>query len=259
MKISAQPGTSQILLEGVGGRQDILFWAPEAIITETGASSIYPNPPAWTSQYGRWIQRVTESHLFGPGNAPEVEPGVLECVGIRFPKDQPVRWTALLEPGDDQVRLSISLSNRGYHPLHQTGAAVCVRLLNAPWWSDESTWTLSGGRIASIAQLGRDAGLSNEFQAYLLKGKTVEHAFYRQFWGINRHAADRAVWVSRNDAEGYSVVVESPRAWFIHSNRGNPCTDIMAAFGDIEPGGEIQAEVTLRVTDAPVETLLTRG
>jgi hypothetical protein len=73
--------------------------------------------------------------------------------------------------------------------------------------------------------------------------------FYHQFWGFNANRLDAPVMVAENPAANLCVQIAAERAWFLHSNRGNPCTDIMLAFGTIQPGQS--AEATGRVSIRP--------
>jgi len=48
--------------------------------------------------------------------------------------------------------------------------------------------------------------------------------------------------ISENENNGICVGIQADRAYFLHSNRGNPCTDIMLSFGDTEPGALSHSE-----------------
>ena len=54
--------------------------------------------------------------------------------------------------------------------------------------------------------------------------------------------------VSHNRLAGLCAGVEAERAYFVHSNGANPCTDMMLAFGDLAPGqtAEAQGQVWVR-------------
>ena len=53
--------------------------------------------------------------------------------------------------------------------------------------------------------------------------------------------------VASHLAAGCCVEIGGPRAYFLHSNRGNPCEDIMLAFGDLPPGGTTESTGHVRV------------
>ncbi len=238
--IRPHKNTCEVILAGPVGVGEMRLWVPEGIATNTGFSSIYPVGQAWVRQGSVWTHEVTEAGLFGPGNFARVAPDTLECAGIRTPVDSPVRWTTTLRPTSDGVAFTIRLTHCGTQPLHKAGAAICLKFLKAPWWSDAGTLVCCDGREQSLADLGREAGLPNGFEAYLLAGESYDNVFYQQFWGFNRHRLDRPMMVSRNTAAGCCIVIEAPHAYFLHSNPRNPCTDVMLAFGDMQPGATVE-------------------
>ncbi len=249
IEVKPEPNSCRLHLTNVPHIGGILLWLPEGVMSNTGSSSIYPTGPAWKQDGNRWSHSVTEKDLFGPGNAPHVDETTIECCGIRFPEDSPVCWESVLEVDEASAEFSIHLTNTGNKTIHKASAAVCVRFLKADWWSDDTTFVLSEGRVRPLAELGRDAGQPNGFQAYLVKGQTYDHVFYHEFWGINRHTVDRPAFVSENRQAGVSIQVSAERAYFIHSNKGNPCTDLMLAFGDLEPGKSAVAKGRIRVRE----------
>lgn len=245
--IRPHKNTCEVILAGPATTDEMRLWVPEGISTDTGFSSIYPVGSPWDLSDGRWRHRVTEDGLFGPGNFARVAPDTVECAGIRVPVDQPVKWTTSLRPTADGLTFTIRLTNCGTQPLHKAGAAICLKFLKAPWWSDTNTFVRSDGRMRSLADLGRDAGLPNGFEAYLMEGESYDNVFYQQFWGFNRHRLDRPIMVSHNTATDRCVVISSPHAYFLHSNPQNPCTDIMLAFGDIAPRMTVERSGRVRI------------
>ncbi len=242
MIITPVENTSQLhIATGIAALGDLLLWVPEAIMSDTGASSAYPAGSAWATDGSFWVQTVWREQLFGPGNCPQVEPGVLECAGIRFPMDSMVEWETSVRAEGDTISFAIKLTNVGDQTLRKAGAAVCLRFVQPDWWSDERTFVLSGPGVRSLAELGREAGRDNGFQAYLLRGQAYSHAFYREFWGFNRHRLDKSVMVSHHPGAGLCVGIETDSAYFLHSNRNNPCTDIMLGLGNVEPGQVAEA------------------
>ena len=216
------------------------LWVPEAISTNTGLSAAYP--------VGTWVevgeglrQKVGSTDTFGPGNCPRIDENTLECCDLRFPVDQPVEWETTLVLERDRVVFTIRLANLGDAPLLKAAAPICLKFLDAGWWSDEAALARSNGRAASLSSLGRDGGQPNGFQAYLLCDQTYDHVFYREFWGFNQHRLDAPLLVSEHSEAGLWVGIQAEQAYFMHSNRGNPCTDLMLAFGDLEPGGSAEA------------------
>jgi hypothetical protein len=233
--------TCELVIAGVPEVGDMRLWAPEAIMSETGACAVYPVGSAWREDGQAVIHEVGPEGGFGPGNFERIDAHTGECVGIRMPIHSPVKWATRVEPTSDGVEFSFQVTNVGSRPIHKAAAAVCLKFFNGDWWADEHVFVRSGGQVRSLAELGRDAGPPNGFEAYLLEGESFDHVFYRQFWGFNGHRLDRPVMVSEHAANGVCVGIESKQAYFLHSNLHNPCTDIMLAFGDIEPGQTAEA------------------
>ena len=232
--------TQFVVATGVAGIGDLRLWVPEAIMSERGNCAVYP-VGSWSGTSVMWRQTIESHQSIGPGNCPKVDDQTFECCGIRIPADQPVRWETRVVAGDAEVRFTIRLTNLGDAPIRKGGAAICLKFLDGNWWSDRTTWAIRNGQRVALAALGTDAGRANPFQAYLLADQTYDHVFYHAFWGINRHRVDLAVLVSENPMAGVCAGIEAPRAYFVHSNRGNPCTDVMVGFGDIGPGQVAEA------------------
>ncbi|MEN6663820.1 MAG: hypothetical protein ABFD85_07455 [Phycisphaerae bacterium] len=236
-------------IEEVGPLQ---LWAPEGIATDTGFSSIYPFGQ-WRGDERRLVQEIEPPQCFAPQtNIPKIDPQTMEYDGIRFPVDQSVRWRTVVEADNDSVRYAITLTNLGQQPMVKPGAAICTKFLDGSWWSLEDTFVFSGGRRVSLAQLGRGGGRANEYQAFLMKGQTYNHEFYKQFWGFNAAQLDQPTMIAHNQAAGVCIAVSTPAAWFIHNNKGNPCMDMMIAFGKLTdpplaPGQSATAEGSVAV------------
>ena len=222
---------------GVGS---LLLWIPEAINSDKGNSAVYPRG-TWTMNEGVFEQRVRHQDTVGPGNCPKIDDQTFECGGIHIPADNPVEWTTVLDTSGSTIRFSIELRNLGKTPIYKAGAAVCLKFEDADWWSDETTFVSSGGKLVSLSKLGRDAGQPNGFQAYLIAGQEYNHVFWREYWGFNRHRLDKPFMISQNTDREVCVGIDSERAHFLHSNPGNPCTDIMLNFGDVSPRGVSRA------------------
>jgi len=235
---------------------DMRLWIPEAIMSNTGGCAVYPVGSEWTRDGNKLIQHVGRAGNFSGGNLHQIDNKTLECAGVRFPKDNPVAWRTTLVAGGDSVEFAIRLTNLGSRTLEKAGAAVCLKFFNAPWWSDEHTFVRSAGELRSLAQLGREAGPPNGFEAYLLDGRTFDNVFYRDFWGFNRNRLDVPIMVSECSRAGQTVVIRSDRAYFLHSNAGNPCTDIMLAFGDVAPGMTADAAGRVEITTRSASDIL---
>ena len=222
------------------------LWVPEAISSNTGASAAYP-VGSWLESGEGLQQRVDPDDCFGPGNCERIDANTLECCDIRFPVDQPVEWETTLRLQGEECAFTIRLTNLGDSTLWKAAAPICLRFLDPHWWSDEAALARANGRIVSLAELGRNAGQPNTFQAYLVLGQTYDHVFYREFWGFNECRLDAPMLVSEHAEAGVWVAIEAEQAYFMHSNRGNPCTDLMLAFGDVGPGHSAEAGGAVRV------------
>lgn len=233
--------TCEVLVTAPEPIGEMRLWVPEAIMSNTGACACYPRGSIWGRRGQTWHQRVEPAGNFGPGNVHRVDADTLECVGIRFPQDSPVAWETMLRPVADGVVFTIRLNNVGPNTIEKAGAAICVKFLQGRWWSDSRVFVLCGGQVRPLNRLGPYAGPDNGFEAWLLEGRSFDNVFYRQFWGFNEHRLDAPVMVSEHTDTGLCVGVEADSAYFLHSNRGNPCTDVMLAFGDLAPQATSQA------------------
>jgi hypothetical protein len=257
MALELQPVEASTYVEistGSAALGRLKLWVPEGIETNAGCSAVYP-VGHWKAMPSGLVQQVPVEDSVGPGNCPRISPDEFECCGIRFPADSPVEWRTEVSAQGDGVRFTLWVTNRGAAVMRKAGAAICLKFEDGAWWSDETTYAVSDGMLVSLAALGRGAGRPNGFQAYLLRGQTFDHVFYREYWGFNERRVDRALLVSEHAGAGLCVGIEAPAAYFVHSNPGNPCTDLMLALGDIAPGQSAQAWGTVWVRPAPVQGL----
>ncbi len=192
-------------LDSIGALQ---LWVPEAICTNTGISAVCP-VGRWSGGKTSLTQSISGEATIGPGNAPKVDENHFEIAGIRVRADSAVEWTTAVECSDESVNFSIQLTNFGPTPMVKAGAAICLKFLDAPWWSDDTVFAHCGDNNKSLQELGRDAGRDNGFQAYLVGGHTYDHVFYREFWGINP-SQRRQIGDSQPPSDG----------WFQCDNRG---------------------------------------
>jgi hypothetical protein len=237
----------QVIIGGPEPIGEIKLWVPEAIISNEGFSAVYPTGHSWQMRRDRLNHEVPATGTLGAGNCPLVDENHFECAGIRVPRDSMVRWTTEVEAKSDGVEFEIELTNVGHRMIQKAGAAICIKFMDGSWWSAERTYVLSNGEVRSLAELGWDAGQPNSFQAWLLDGESFDNVFYQRFWGFNRHRLDKAVMVSRHPEADLCVVVEAAAAYFLHCNKGNPCTDLMLAFGDVKPGKTAEASGQIRI------------
>jgi len=250
------------------------LWLPEAIITDRGLAGAYPHGMPWQRDGNELVQEGSIEQAFGPGNINEIEPGVLECCGIRMRKENPLPWRASYRFGDNRVDFSLSVYNPHNEVLPKVGAAVCFKFMDDGWWNDSTCFLLTTSGFArnsadktkteagetnnsmrSIAQLGRTGGLPNTFQAWLLAGENYDNPFTREFWGYGTARVAAPVWVSRCKKAGCSVVLKCEAAYYIHSNAGNPCTDLALKFGDLSAGASATCSGYIEFTPKSVNEI----
>jgi hypothetical protein len=231
------------------------LWLPEAVSTDRGLAGVYPRGMTWQKDGDELVQAANVEQVFGPGNVNEIEPGVLECCGIRMRKEKPLPWRASYRFGDDKVDFSLSVHNPHNETLPKVAAEVCFNFMRANWWSDSICFTLTTDGIRNIAQLGRNGGQPNTFQAWLLDGETYDNPFTSEFWGYGTAHVTAPVWVSRCEEAGCSVVVRCEKAYYIHSNAGNPCTDLALKFGDLAAGKSATCSGYIELTTKSIKTI----
>lgn len=231
------------------------LWLPEAVSTDHGLASAYPHGMDWQRDGDSLSQEATIEQAFGPGNIYEVEPGVLECCGIRMRKEKALPWRASYHFDDYRVDFSLSIFNPHQETLPKVAAEVCFKFMDGNWWRDDICYLLTTDGVRTIAQLGRAGGQPNTFQAWLLKGETYDNPFTREFWGFGDARVAAPLWVSRCEEAGCSVVVGCEAAYFIHSNAGNPCTDLALKFGDLAAGGFAKCAGYVELTEKSVNQI----
>lgn len=222
----------------------VRLWVPEGIMSEQGAASIYPKAEGWVWDGSAWCQRVGPQGLFGGGNAGVVDERTVQCAGVEMTRESEVICDTRVQPLPDGVEFFLVLTNAGARPIRKAGAAICAKLADAAWWRDDRVFVPSGGQWRTLADLGRSAGRDDVFEAYLLAGASFDNVFYHQFWGVSPHRLDAPLMIVERASESSDgtgdclcgMGIGGEQAYFLHSNRENPCADIMLAFGDLEPG-----------------------
>ena len=226
------------------------LWVPEAIASNTGFSAVYP--------VGRWDahgcdceQTVSAEGLIGPGSYKRVDANTLESLGRRIPADNPVEWTTHVSAKDSAVNFTIALRNLGESIIHKAAAAICLRFLDAAWWSIDNVFVSSQGKLLPLAALDTNGQEPKEYQAYLVNGQSYDNIIYSKGWCFSQYTVDKPFLISQNTDERVCVVIRVENAYFVHRNRGDdgPCTDIMLAFGDIEPGKVAEASGCVRIKE----------
>jgi hypothetical protein len=140
--------------------------------------------------------------------------------------------------------------------MEKAGAAICLNFLGAAWWSDETTFVSSQGKIVCLGTVGRDTVAPEGNQAYLLEGHSYDNPLYTDLWGFNRTRIDKPFMISQNTEAKLCIGIQSENAYFLYSNPNNPCTDIMLAFGHVAPGVAAQASGTVWIRAGLAENVL---
>jgi hypothetical protein len=232
---AARDSSTEVIIHGPPGAGRVKLWIPEGIATDTGFAAVYPVGGKWTHRGRELVQEVAETQTICPGNIPLIDEHTFDAVGIRLPRDGRVRWTTKLRPKRDGVDFTVELTNTGTTTLRKAGAAVCIRFLDVPDWSTVTTFVVSEGRQCSLANFDWTPGAHESFEAWLVRGQSYGNRFYREFWSFNDRTVDAPRVVSRLSPTT-DAVVSADRAYFVHCNESNPCTDLMLAFGDLAPG-----------------------
>ena len=246
------PSLPEIIISGPPDIGEIRLWVPEAVMAVPGAAAIYPRGQPWRREGGSLRQVVENDEIFDKHQVRRLDNDTIEFHKMRLALAGPVRWESEVRRSDDGVSFTIRLTNRGTQTIRQAAAAVCVKFLDgAKWWNDDRVMGVFEGRLQPLSQLGRTESRfyrPNPFQLYLLRGQTFDNPFYRDVWGVNPHRLDRPLLISEHRAAGLCVVVSAQRAYFLHCNHSNPCTDLMLAFGDLGPGKTADAtgQVSIR-------------
>ena len=88
-----------------------------------------------------------------------------------------------------------------------------------------------------------------------MENETYDNPFTREFWGFGVARVAAPVWVSRCEEAGCSVVVRCDSAYYIHSNAGNPCTDLAPKFGDLAAGASATCSGYIEFTKKSVNQI----
>ncbi len=256
LRLLPKQGTSEIIIETPGEVGDLRLWLPEAIMSNNGACAVYPSGSQWYRQGAKLVQDIDPAQSIGPGNCPLVADRTFECCGIRFPYEGPVSWQAVAEVKHGQVYFRIKLKNESERPINKAAAAICLKFMNRQVWNDQYVFVLSDSEVRALRDIRGENGILNGFEAFLLRGQTYDNVFYHRAWGISPHTLDVPVMVSEFSAAGQCVGIEADRAYFLHSNKGNPCTDIAMAFGDLAPGASAESKGQVWIKTGQAAALL---
>ena len=190
---------------------NLQLWVPEAIASNTRFSAVYP-VGAWEAHDCDWEQKVSREGLIGPGSYRRVDEKTLESLGRRIPADNPVEWTTRVSAQGNAVGFTMALRNLGEIPIHKAGAAICLRFLDASWWSIKNTLVSSQGKLVTLAALDTDAGVPREYQAYLVDGQSYDNIVYTTGWRFSRHTVDKPFLLSLNTDGNVCVIIRAENA-----------------------------------------------
>lgn len=196
------------------------LWVPETIASNTGFSAVYP-VGTWHEDDGAFEQRVSAEGLIGPGSYRRVDENTLESLGRRIPADNPVEWRTRVSTKECDVHFTLSLRNLGDSVICKAGAAICLRFLDAPWWSIENSFVSSQGKPWSLAELDTNGQEPREYQAYLVNGKSYDNIIYREGWCFSRHRVDKPFILSQDPDSKAGVIIYTENGYFFHRNKGN--------------------------------------
>jgi hypothetical protein len=236
---------------------NLRLWVPEAVVSNSGISAVYP-VSSWFERGRDWGQSVSGEDIVGPGSYRRVDETTFESRGRRFPADNPVEWTTHVSATETAVDFTMELRNLGNSLIQKAGAAICLRFLDAGWWSAETAFVISNGRLRSLAELDSDSGEPREYQAYLLEDQSYDNIIYTEGWRFSRHRVQKPFLVSQNTTARACVLIHAQNAYFVHRNIGNegPCTDLMLAFGDVGAGEVAKASGCIWIKDGLAEDLI---
>ncbi|MCD6417041.1 MAG: hypothetical protein J7M08_10175 [Planctomycetes bacterium] len=255
------PKTSQVRFTFEGSQVgECKLWLPEGVGTPRGSAGVYPYGMRWREDGSRLSQEASVDNVFGPGNVEEVEPGVLECLGIRYAKEAPLPWTSSITFHETRVDFSLSVHNPHDSALPDVCALLCFKFMDAPWWSPGACFFTTGTGVRSIAQTEWIEGKFPSFQKWHLGRNTpYDSPVKNGIWTSNPVRVTSPTWVVQHAQSGVSVVFSCESAYYIHCNRDNPCNDIAMKYGDIQPGQTVERRGHIELAKGAAEELFSRA
>lgn len=255
------PGTSEVyIVFGGSGIGRCKFWLPEGVGTPRGLAGVYPSGMKWLEHDSGLRQGAAGDQLFGPGNVKEVEPGVIECCGVRSVKESPLPWNSSFIFGDTRVDFSLSVHNPHDHTLSDVCAVLCLKFMDAPWWDLKSCFFKTEQGIMSIAQTKWIDGRFPSFQKWHVGPEApYDNPVQNGIWTSNQVRATLPMWVVQHSENGSSILFACESSYYIHSNKSNPCNDIALRFGDVQPGQTVERHGYIELAEGTPETLLSRS
>lgn len=251
IRYRAVPETSEVLLTFEGAVFGTCkLWMPEGIATPRGLAGVYPRGMCWREHGKTLLQDAFPEHLFGPGNVSEVEPGVLECCGVRYAKEPAIPWKSSLRISESRVDFSLSLHNPHKTAVREVSAPLCLKFMEAGWWSPRVSFFATAEGIRSIGQVPWIEGSRPQFQKWNIGSHTpFDNPVKNGIWTSNPMLATSPTWVVQPENMGPALVFRCDSAYYIHCNRNNPCNDLAMLFGDLEPGRTKECTGSLELTE----------
>jgi len=219
-ELRPKKNTTEVIVSGTPDIGEFQVWVPEGVSSNTDTCCVYPTGGPWIIDGNKVTQDVQRDGLGAVTDASKCS----------------VTWQTTITARESSVEFRMKLTNTGETLIEKAGAAVCVKLNQAKWWSAGETYVLSGGQVRNFAEFEWPQDKYPYLQAFLVKGEAYFNPFYHESWGFSSHRLDQPIIVSQHSEANVCFAVTADRAYFLHSNQGNPCTDVMLAFGDIPPG-----------------------
>ena len=232
----------EVIVSGTPEIGEFRIWVPEGISSNTGTCCVYPTGGPWVHDGSTLTQDVQKDGL---GMVPD-------------PPECSIVWQSTVTARESSIDFGITLTNTGETAIEKAGAAICVKLNQAKWWSANDTYVLSGGKVRALSDFEWPQDQYPYLQAFLLVGESYDNPFYHENWGFSSHRLDKPIMVSEHSEANVCIAVTANHAYFLHSNQGNPCTDVMLAFGDIAPGETAESCGRILILEGKARDMLTQ-
>lgn len=238
IKYEVIPQTSEVCLEFEGSQIGrCKLWIPEGIVTPGGIAGTYPRGMRWMTEGAELRQEATVGQVFGPGNVEEIEPGVLDCCGVRYTKEPPVPWKTVLTFDGTSVDFSVEVQNPHSVVLPHVCALLCLKFMDAHWWDLESCFIRTEAGVKNLGEIRWIDGKFPNFQKWNIgPDAPYDNPVQNGIWTSNAMHATAPQWVVVQIEAGLAVRFQGEAAYYIHCNRGNPCNDIALKFRHLRPG-----------------------
>ena len=224
-ELNPKTNSCEVIVSGTPEIGEFRIWLPEGISSNTGTCCVYPTGGPWVHDGNTVTQDVQKDGLGMVSDPPECS----------------VVWQSTVTARESSIDFGIKLTNTGETVIEKAGAAICIKFNQARWWSSARTFVLNEGKVRALSDFEWPEDKYPFLQAFLLAGASYDNASYHENWGFSSHRLDEPIMVSEHSEANICVAVTADRAYFLHSNQGNPCTDVMLAFGDIAPRETVES------------------